>query len=126
MPIKTLFIASLALLLTAPIFAAADWGKPPASFEKGDVNRDGTLDRSEYNRIVIDEFRSHDLNKDGYLTFDEMDERQRTFLFKKEERRAQERINEADYLRKHYRPFNHYDLNQDGSLSPSEYRGWGL
>lgn len=58
--------------------------------------------------------------------FNEADERERAFLFKKQERRAQARINEADYLRRHYISFNHYDTNGDGWLSPSEYRGWGL
>lgn len=115
-----------ALLIPASLLADEIWGGPLVTFEKADSNKDGKIDKEEYERIIIDEFRDSDLNKDGYLSYEEMDERERGFLLSGKAAAEEQRVKETEYLRRHYRPFNHYDKNKNGTLDAGEYRGWGL
>jgi len=124
---ENLVLTVLVSVLAFPALSLAEeWGKPLTTFDKADTNKDGKIDKDEYNRIVIDNFHEFDLNKDGYLGLEEMDEGKRRFLMSDKEKMIQNRIKEEDYLRKYYQPFNHFDLNKDGALAPDEYRGWGL
>jgi len=91
--------AAFASLLTTTFLVGTAHAKP-----KADTNQDGTVTRAEFNAASQARFANTDLNADGYLSTDEL-----------------ENARAARKSEKQARSFERLDVNGDGVITQDEY-----
>lgn len=97
---KILVIAIAVFALVCGAYAAAN-----SAFDKADVNKDGTIDKKEFDDAVTKKFKEYDKNGDGVLDKSEM--------------RAVQRKNKGVNV---MREFRDMDKNGDGVVDLKEFR----
>jgi Ca2+-binding EF-hand superfamily protein len=92
-----------------------------AAFAQADENRDGVIDRAEFIDRTVEVFYAADLNKDGYLSPEEL---QKGVVysqdFKEVDRNGDGRISLSEFLWARNALFDEADTNHDGVLQLDE------
>jgi hypothetical protein len=96
---KRIFFGLIMLGLAAAAYAAG------AAFEKADTNRDGKIDKKEFDGAVTSKFKQYDRNRDGVLDMSEI-------------RDVQRKNRGADVIRE----FKDMDTNGDGVVDLKEFK----
>jgi Ca2+-binding EF-hand superfamily protein len=118
------------LLLAATLGAAAPAARagedlprhdPKLAFAEADENGDGRIDRPEFVARLVEVFFHGDTDKDGFLSFGEM-ERVVAFPedFRGADRSGDGRISMAEFLKVRAGTFDETDADADGLLSLEE------
>ena len=84
-----------------------------------DGNRDGKLDRGEFQSAVIEGFYFRDKNKSGYLTIEELKDGSPEAL-KAVKRKNDGQITLQEYINALFKDFEAADTDKDGLLSVEE------
>lgn len=94
---------------------------PKVAFAETDENRDGKIDRPEFQARLMEIFYHGDVDKDGFLTFAEME---KVVAFPEDFRNADQngdgRISSAEFFRARAGTFDETDADSDGMLSLEE------
>jgi len=113
------------LLALAAIPAFGDPGAnkqdPHAAFAETDENKDGRIDREEFQHRAVEIFYFADRDKDGYLSQEEV----ATGLvfpedFEHADRNGDGRISLYEFVQVRFATFDQVDTNHDGVLSVEE------
>jgi hypothetical protein len=128
----------LLLLAAGPAFAAPDAepnnprpDRPNAGVMRYDANKDGFVDRSEWDMGQEARFRQLDTDKDGKLSKDEMfarsraDDRQlerQDRLFRRVDRDRDGFVSKAEFMSQADRNFARCDSDKDGRINTAECR----
>jgi len=115
-------LAVLSLVVMAPFSASAQ--APKASdlgqiFKNYDRNNDRTLDREEFQRVIVEAFFFRDRNKDGYLVITELTELSPEG-FREADRDGDGRLSLQEYLNALFKDFDAADRDKDGVLTYEE------
>jgi Ca2+-binding EF-hand superfamily protein len=120
-------VAVLALCLAAPPAGA----QQEAQFVAIDVNKDGAIDRAEFQAARLADFRTIDANRDGSLSRIEFVERDaggqftlralRARRFEEMDRNGDGRVSRAEYVAFGTVVFARVDLNGDGRVTREEF-----
>ena len=113
----------LLALAASPAFGdeAPKQQDPKAAFAQTDENRDGRIDREEFQHRVVEIFYFGDIDKDGYLTQQELvaavvfpDD------FTDADRSGDGRISLYEFIQVRFANFDEVDADDDGVLSVDE------
>jgi Ca2+-binding EF-hand superfamily protein len=116
-------IVFLAILLLVPLSSSAQ--APPRSdlgqiFKDADRNRDGRLDREEFQRVIVEAFYFRDKDKNGYLVITEVSEIMSPEAFRAADRTGDGRLSLEEYVNALFKDFDAADQNKDGVLTHEE------
>jgi len=123
MRLSSLRILSVLLALAAsPAFGdKAAVQDPKAAFAQTDENQDGRIDREEFQHRVVEIFYFGDLDKDGYLTQEELIA---AVAFPEDfahaDRNGDGRISLYEFIQVRFATFDKVDTDRDGLLSIDE------
>jgi Ca2+-binding EF-hand superfamily protein len=112
----------LALVLAAvPVRAETPpSGDPRQAFTETDTNKDGVIDRGEFNTRIVEVFYFADANRDGFLSAEEQKRLVFPEDFKDDDKDADGRISLREFLRVRFADFDRSDTDHDGVLSLDE------
>jgi hypothetical protein len=114
--------ALVALLVLVPVVLVAQTA-PPSNlgqvFKDSDQNRDGKLDREEFQRVLVEAFYFRDKDKNGYLVITEAGEIGAN-VFSGADRDGDRRLSLQEYLNALFKDFDAADRNKDGVLAYEE------
>ena len=106
---------------------------PPASaqdiesrFATADINKDGKIDRAEYQRRMVEVFYFADKNKDGVVTIEEIAaiETVDEAAFKKADKNGDGKLTLNEFVTYRVIQFDEADTNHDGVLTLEEVEAW--
>jgi len=124
----SLFLSSLAVgcLLTLATAPQAGAQAAKQSFPTSDLDKDGKIDRAEYQRRMVEVFYFADRNKDGVVTIEEIaaietvDEK----AFKAADRDGNGKLSVNEFVAYRVIQFDEADTNKDGVLTIEEVEAW--
>ena len=94
---------------------------PAKTFAEADSNADGKIDRAEYHERMVEIFFHGDRDKDGYMTWEEL---QKFVRFPDDYRGADRdkdgRISMYEFIRVRFDDYDLVDTDDDGVLSLAE------
>ena len=119
---------AVAALVLAGAFArgttAADMAPPAydprAAFAETDTDKNGVVDRGEFNARIVEVFYFADSDKDGTLTPEEQKRLVFPEDFKTVDKNSDGRLTLREFLRVRFVDFDVADTNEDGVLSVEE------
>jgi Ca2+-binding EF-hand superfamily protein len=119
--ISVLVVAGI-VLAVVPVLAddAARKDDPRAAFAESDLNRDGLIDRGEFQTRMVEVFYAADVNKDGFLDPTELKRLAFPEDFTDDDKDHDGRVTMREFLRVRIRDFDAADTNDDGELSLEE------
>ena len=124
----SLFLSSLAVgcLLTLATVHQAGAQAAGQSFSTSDLDKDGKIDRAEYQRRMVEVFYFADKNKDGVVTVEEIAviETVDEAAFKKADKNGDGRLTVNEFVTYRMIQFDEADTNHDGVLTIEEVRAW--
>ncbi|HEY6987230.1 MAG TPA: EF-hand domain-containing protein [Bryobacteraceae bacterium] len=88
-------------------------------FKDHDRNSDRTLDREEFQRVIVEAFFFRDRDKDGYLVITELTELSADG-FRAADRDGDGRLSLQEYVNALFKDFDSADRDQDGVLTYEE------
>ncbi len=109
-------LAGLALAQT-PIQAQPDW---KARFASYDRNKDGRIDRAEFQEWMTDVFYLRDKGHKGYLVLDDVRGIMAPETLKAINRKGDGKLTLQEFLNATFQDFAAIDVNQDGSVTIDE------
>lgn len=98
-------------------------GLPPVSMEKTDVNKDGYIDRQEYENRIIEIFQSADKDGDQRLSVPELGTINEK-AFEQADTNKNKKLNKKEYIRFRFADFERVDQDNDNRITPRELRDW--
>jgi Ca2+-binding EF-hand superfamily protein len=110
--------------LTAVPVALAQTLRPSPAFQATDTNRDGQVDRAEYQSHVRDVFSSLDRDKDGVLTGSELPNVTAEAI-RAADGDSDGKLTAIEYMNQRLKEFADADRNRDGVLTQAELEGYG-
>ncbi len=115
---------SLAMPFTAAPAVAADLLEE--QFSAADANKDGSIDRNEYRRRMVEVFYLADRNKDGVLVIEELREREpgSAQAFASADKNHDGTVILQEFVEYRMQQFDEADTNRDGKLTIEEIRVW--
>lgn len=112
-----LFLVILApFSVSAQARGASDLGQ---IFKNHDRNSDRTLDREEFQRVIVEAFFFRDRDKDGYLVITELTELSAEG-FRAADRDGDGRLSLQEYVNALFQDFDSADRDKDGVLTYEE------
>jgi hypothetical protein len=93
-------------------------GSTPA-FQTTDANKDGQIDRSEFQGRVLWEFSSRDLDKDGFLTRNELPHLP-VEAVRAADGDSDGKLSAIEYMNQRLKEYAGADQNRDGVLTQAE------
>ena len=121
--LSPLAVAWLLTLSAAPDVAAQATKDP---FATSDLNKDGKIDRAEYQRRMVEVFYFADKNKDGVVTVEEIAaiETVDEAAFKKADKNGDGKLSLNEFVTYRVIQFDEADTNHDGVLTVEEVKAW--
>ena len=124
----SLFLSSLAVGCLLALATVHQAGAQAAgqSFSTSDLDKDGKIDRAEYQRRMVEVFYFADRNKDGVVTIEEIaaietvDEK----AFKAADRDGNGKLSVNEFVAYRVIQFDEADTNKDGVLTIEEVDAW--
>lgn len=124
----SLFLSSLAVGCLLALATVHQAGAQAAgqSFSTSDLDKDGRIDRAEYQRRMVEVFYFADRNKDGVVTIEEIaaietvDEK----AFKAADRDGNGKLSVNEFVAYRVIQFDEADTNKDGVLTVEEVEAW--
>ena len=113
-------LGSLALAQTA-IQAQPDW---KARFASYDRNKDGRIDRAEFQEWMTDVFYLRDKDHKGYLVLEDVRGVMAPETLKAINRKGDGKLTMKEYLNALFRDFDAIDVNGDGSITIEEIEAY--
>jgi hypothetical protein len=115
---------TLAALFTVTVFAgvvavAAQTPGPSASFRATDTNKDGQIDRGEFQGRLPHDFSSRDQDKDGFLTPSELPDLTAEAI-RAADGDSDGKLSAIEHMNHRLREFDAADRNRDGVLTQAE------
>ena len=116
---RTLVTLLAAVVLVGVSDTLAQTAGSAAAFQATDVNKDGQIDRGEYQGRVLSELSSRDQDKDGFLTRNELPG------VTAEDVRAADtdsdgKLSAIEFMNQRLKEFDAADRNRDGVLTQAE------
>jgi len=96
---------------------------PPLSVEATDTNKDGNIDKAEFNTRLETLFDNRDINADGQISTDEMPN-MNLDAFYKADQDSNRTLSEREYRLLREMDFRRLDVNDDEVLFPHEIFKW--
>ncbi len=120
--LTSLAVACLLGVAAAPVVAQDLESK----FATADLNKDGKIDRAEYQRRMVEVFYFADKNKDGVVTIEEIAaiETVDEAAFKKADKNGDGRLTLNEFVTYRVIQFDEADANHDGVLTLEEVEAW--
>ena len=114
------FVMLLVLVVLAGVSDARAQtpGSTPA-FQTTDANKDGQIDRGEFQGRVLSEFSSRDQDKDGFLTRDELPHLP-VEAIRAADGDSDGRLSAIEYMNQRLKEYAAADQNRDGVLTQAE------
>jgi Ca2+-binding EF-hand superfamily protein len=117
-----------AALVLAGVFAGGAWAAdvappahdPRAAFAETDTDKNGVVDRGEFNARIVEVFYFADTDRDGTLTPEEQKRLVFPEDFKAVDKDGDGRLTLREFLRVRFADFDVADTNEDGVLSVEE------
>jgi len=113
-------LGSLALAQT-PIQAQPDW---KARFASYDRNKDGRIDRAEFQEWMTDVFYLRDKDHKGYLVLEDVRGVMAPETLKAINRKGDGKLSLQEFLNATFQDFAAIDVSQNGSLTMEEIEGY--
>jgi Ca2+-binding EF-hand superfamily protein len=107
------------IVLTCVSSALAQTPGPTPAFQETDTNKDGQIDRAEFQGRVLYEFSSRDQDKDGFLTQSELPHVTAEAV-RAADGDSDGRLSAIEYMNQRLREFDAADRNRDGVLTQAE------
>lgn len=98
-------------------------GLPPVLMEKTDVNKDGYIDRQEYENRIIEIFESADKDGDQRLSVPELGTINEK-AFEQADTNQNKKLNKKEYIRFRFADFERVDQDNNNLITPRELRDW--
>ncbi len=114
------FLGGLALAQTA-IQAQPDW---KARFASYDQNKDGRIDRGEFQVWMIEVFYLRDKDHKGYLVLEDVRGVMAPEILKAINRKGDGKLSLQEFLNATFQDFAAIDVSQNGSLTMEEIEGY--
>ena len=114
------FLGTLALAQT-PIQGQGDW---KGSFHAHDSNKDGRIDRAEFQEWMIDVFYFRDKDHKGYLVLEDVRGVMNAETLKAINRKGDGKLSLQEFLNATFQDFAAADVNQNGSLTTEEIEAY--
>jgi Ca2+-binding EF-hand superfamily protein len=115
------FVPVLLALTASPAFGDPKHQDPRAAFAETDENKDGRIDREEFHHRVVEIFYFGDVDKDGYLSREELIA---AVAFPEDFANADTngdgRISLYEFAKVRFATFDKVDADHDGVLSLEE------
>lgn len=108
--------AGLALAQT-PIAGQTDW---KARFQAHDRNKDGRVDRAEFQEWMTEVFYMRDKDHKGYLVIEDVRDQMKLEVFKAVNRKGDGKLNLQEFLNALFVDFSAADVNGNGGLTVEE------
>lgn len=117
---------AVACLLTAAAIVPAGAQAIEEWFVTTDLNKDGKIDRAEYQRRMVEVFYFADKNKDGVVTIEEIAaiETVDEVAFKKADKNGDGKLTLNEFVTYRVIQFDEADANHDGVLTLEEVESW--
>jgi len=118
------FCCSVTILVFVCIVTGNAYAQTDA-FEKADLNKDGNIDREEYEKAITSKFDQYDANKDGVIEKHEFNvpkDSKTTTEFEFLDRDKDGKLNMDEFKAGAMDRYRMYDENRDNLLSNPEYR----
>lgn len=121
-----IFAGLLAAASALPAVHAPAQETSASDFATSDLDRNGTVDRQEYRRRMVEVFYFADTNKDGMVTMEELvvvgpvDSK----AFANADKNGDGRLTLQEFVEYRMIDFDRADTDNDGKLSPAEVAKW--
>lgn len=113
--------AGLTALATGALAQTAAMPAAPAvttdHVAAADANKDGKIDRTEYQKFMEVTFVTYDVNKDGNLEWSEVKEIIPVAVFKTADADGNNALSRAEFMAQVMKDFDAADRNADGALN---------
>lgn len=109
---------AMAVTFTMPVAYAQE-----SDFAAADANKDGRVDRAEYEKRMMDVFYLADVNKDGVLEIEEVAVVERS-VFERADTDNNDKVTLREFMIVRMADFDAADTNKDGALSKAEVDAW--
>ncbi len=119
--LRVLVFTSVLVCLTGSAFAQApvkpDWKE---RFQAHDKNKDGKIDRAEFQEWMVDAFFQRDANHKGYLVLEDVKDVMSAEKFKAYDKSGDGKLLLREFLNAVFLDFEAIDVNKDGALTIEE------
>ncbi len=116
-----LTFTAVCVCLSGPVCAQSltppDWKE---GFRAHDKNRDGKIDRAEFQEWMVDVFFLRDRGHKGYLVYDDVKDAMSAERFKSQDKSGDGKVRLQEFLNALFQDFAAADVNQDGVLTTEE------
>ena len=116
---RTLVTLLAAVVLVGVSDTIAQTPGSAAAFQATDVNKDGQIDRSEYQGRLHSEFSARDQDKDGFLTRSELPDMTADHV-RAADADSDGKLSAIEYMNQRLKEFDAADRNGDGGLTQAE------
>ncbi|MBL8668042.1 MAG: EF-hand domain-containing protein [Rhodospirillales bacterium] len=123
---RRISLLALACLLGLAAALPASAQDIESKFATADLNKDGKIDRAEYQRRMVEVFYFADKNKDGVVTIEEIAaiETVDEPAFKKADKNGDGKLTLNEFVTYRVIQFDEADTNHDGVLTLEEVEAW--
>jgi Ca2+-binding EF-hand superfamily protein len=98
-----------------------DW---KGGFHTHDKNRDGKIDRGEFQEWMVDSFFQRDTHHKGYLVFGDVKDVMSAEKFKSYDKNGEGKLRLQEFLNAAFQDFERMDVNKDGMLGIEEIENY--
>jgi Ca2+-binding EF-hand superfamily protein len=108
-------------LAQTPIAGQADWR---ARFQAHDWNKDGRVDRAEFQEWMTEVFYIRDKDRKGYLVIEDVRDQMQSEVFKAVNRKGDGKLVLREFLNALFVDFDAADVERNGALTVEEIEAY--
>jgi hypothetical protein len=108
-------------LAQSPVGGQADW---KARFQNHDRNKDGRIDRAEFQEWMTEVFYIRDQGHKGYLVIEDVREYMRSEVFRAVNRKGDGKLTLQEFLNALFVDFDAADVSRNGALTVVEIEAY--
>ena len=116
---RTLVTLLVPVVLVGVSDGLAQTPSSAAAFQAADVNKDGRIDRGEFQGRLLYEISSRDQDKDGFLTRSELPDMTAEHV-RAADADSDGKLSAIEYMNQRLKEFEAADRNGDGALTQAE------